>query len=200
MNYIAHIHLARHSQTSMLGNFLGDFVKGSDLSALPPDIQYGVRLHRKIDTFTDAHAGVKALKSMFPSSLRRMSGVVLDIYFDHLLICHWSRFNDYDYSSTLAQFYALLAATPITLASPRFAQTRESLLRRQWLADYRHVGACLRAMKSVERRLSGRIVFAEQALLFLRNEHVHIEREFCEFYPQLMSHVIQLTKGNTHGC
>lgn len=28
MNYLAHLHIADHTNTSFTGNFLGDFVKG----------------------------------------------------------------------------------------------------------------------------------------------------------------------------
>ena len=48
MNYIAHIHIGSHTQTHLLGNFLGDFVKGSQLQYLPFEIEQGIRLHRSI--------------------------------------------------------------------------------------------------------------------------------------------------------
>ena len=62
MNYIAHIYLAEHTQTSKLGNFLGDFVKGPDLSSLPVEIQTGIKFHRAIDSYTDSHHQITALK------------------------------------------------------------------------------------------------------------------------------------------
>lgn len=100
MNYIAHLHLAQHTKTSLVGNFLGDFIKGSALDDLPLDLQHGVRLHRQIDTYTDTHPVVLALKQQFPKSIRRYSGIVLDIYFDHLLMQHWQQFSAIDVKNT----------------------------------------------------------------------------------------------------
>ena len=83
MNYLAHIHLGYLSQTSLVGNFLGDFVKGSDLSHLNTALRQGVWLHRRIDTYTDQHTAIVELRNLFPKKLRRFSGIALDVYFDH---------------------------------------------------------------------------------------------------------------------
>ena len=80
MNYIAHIHIAEHTDTSMVGNFLGDFVKGSELQYLPAELETGIRLHRSVDVFTDQHPAIIKLKSAFPPSIRRMAGITIDIY------------------------------------------------------------------------------------------------------------------------
>ena len=102
MNYIAHINLAEHTETSALGNFLGDFVKGDLYSwtrdghneTLPDVLLKGIRLHRSVDNYTDSHNTNQYLRALFPKPLRRMSGIILDVYFDHLLCQHWSRFNN----------------------------------------------------------------------------------------------------------
>lgn len=86
MNYLAHIHIANHTQTSLLGNFLGDFVKGQAFNDLPRELATGVRLHRKIDQFTDSHELVKGLRRSFPRDLRRVAGIVIDITFDYFLL------------------------------------------------------------------------------------------------------------------
>jgi len=127
MNYIAHIHLANVSNTCVVGNFLGDFVKGNDLQALRLSIQHGVRLHRKIDSFTDSHVLIADLRRQFPRQLRRMSGIVLDIYFDHLLCLHWSKFNHENLQTTLDDFYARLAKVEVPLIT-RFPMVKARLL------------------------------------------------------------------------
>lgn len=184
MNYIAHIHLGVHTRTSLLGNFLGDFVKGPNFSWLPLPLQLGVKLHRKVDQYTDAYSEVIDLKRQFPASLRRMSGVVLDIYFDHLLLNHWLCFSEQSSTACLAAFYQELEHTEVFIPG-RFDGVRDSLLKHRWLAKYKHPSTCLSAFLSIEKRLRDKVVFAEQSMLHIERNHYAIEQVFLNFYPQL---------------
>jgi acyl carrier protein phosphodiesterase len=187
MNYLAHIHLAQLTVTSKLGNFLGDFAKGSRLDYLPEDIQQGIKLHRSIDSFTDHHNSIVSLREIFPSALRRMSGIVIDIYFDHLLCTHWSKFDDTSLSDTLADFYHELKTRPIQVRG-RFDDVKSALLEHQWLENYTHRESCIRAFYQIERRLQGKISFAQAADSFLLEQHSEFERTFLLFYPKLIEH------------
>lgn len=187
MNYIAHIHIGHHTQTSLLGNFLGDFVKGANFEYLPIEQQAGVQLHRKVDVFTDQHEVVKRLKSQFPKSIKRMAGVALDIYFDHLLLVHWEAFCDTAFEQVVEHFYAELSEDSND-HNHRYSRVRDNLLQHRWLVDYQHQETCLVAMQSIESRLRNRIQFAQQSIEFLAQNHAAIERDFLTFYPELMSY------------
>lgn len=190
LNYLAHIQLARISNTSMLGNFLGDFVKGNDLTHLPIAIQQGIRLHRSIDTFTDSHPQVVAIKKESPKNLRRMMGVVIDMYFDHLLCTHWSHFNEHSLSTTTGQFYQELATQNVPV-SGRFLAVKEGLLQHRWLEDYQALNACERGFYSIEKRLNGKVQFAKQASIYIEQESSHLQDAFLAFYPALMAHTLR---------
>ncbi|MFT4993053.1 MAG: acyl carrier protein phosphodiesterase [Paraglaciecola sp.] len=187
MNYIAHIHIAQHTNTSMVGNFLGDFVKGSELGYLPTALESGIRLHRSVDVFTDQHPGIVELKNTFPANIRRMAGIAIDIYFDHLLLQHWQAFSKQAYQQTLASFYQELQACPLAI-NPRYAMLRGSLLQEQWLEHYIDVETCLRAFKSIEARLHNRVTFAQQASEFLQQKQQYANQIFLDFYPDLLRH------------
>lgn len=187
MNYIAHIHIGQLTQTSMVGNFLGDFVKGSQLERLPRDIEVGIRLHRKVDVFTDQHPDVKQLKLLFPRFLQRVSGIALDIYFDHLLLLHWQKFSERESQAFFSQFYQQLMIMELDLGK-RFERVKEGLLSHRWLQDYLQEETCLRAMQSVEQRLKGKIIFAEQSYNILRQNKSMIEKVFLRFYVELFQH------------
>ncbi len=59
MNFLAHAWLARAGSDAFLyGNLIADGVKGSDLSAWPQDVALGIRHHRRVDAFVDAHPTV----------------------------------------------------------------------------------------------------------------------------------------------
>lgn len=102
MNHLAHFVLAPDDDQARTGTWLGDFVRGSDLSAWPATIEQAIRLHRRIDSFTDTHAVTLDARRGLPAPLRRYAGILLDVYFDHLLIRDWPRWHGVALSRTTA--------------------------------------------------------------------------------------------------
>ena len=93
MNHLAHFHLAGECEHLVLGALLGDYVKGPLTGALPQALERGIRLHRRVDAFTDGHERLRALRVHFGPGERRLAGVVIDLFFDFLLTRHWERFH-----------------------------------------------------------------------------------------------------------
>ncbi len=100
MNYLAHIYLSGDSDEIKLGNFIGDYVKGNKYNNYPEMVSFGIRMHRKIDSFTDQHPDVKACNMLLKPGFGRYSGIVSDIFFDHFLA---SNFHEYS-ALSLRQF------------------------------------------------------------------------------------------------
>lgn len=92
LNHLAHFALAGEDPELVVGNFLGDYVKGRLDDQYPPGIIRGIRLHRAVDSFTDQHAIVKQGHKRFSDSFRRYAGIMTDVYFDYLLARHWHNF------------------------------------------------------------------------------------------------------------
>lgn len=93
MNYLAHALLSGADQHLVVGNFIADHLRGNRFEGLPPGIIEGIRLHRQIDEFTDQHPLFKKSKRHFYQDFEKYSGILVDIYFDHLLASnfhHWS--------------------------------------------------------------------------------------------------------------
>lgn len=203
-----------------MGNFLGDFVKGNHYTWLPEEIQTGVKLHRKVDVFTDSHESITALKRAFPKQIRRMSGVCIDIWFDHLLLIEEQHFDAAGDDGLFDAFYKELADFDIgklwfrsSGSSPskhsplnpslfdgrafnesNFESVRTGLLTHRWLANYREPRTCLDAFISVEARLGHKIIFARPAFDFIIDNEAEFMRVFQDFYPQLMEHARQQIK------
>src|SRR5215471_3876269 len=79
MNFLAHLYLSGNNAPVMLGNFIGDFVKGRQaLSQLSPEVARGVELHRAIDTFTDSQPLVAQSKNRLRPKYRHYAGVIVD--------------------------------------------------------------------------------------------------------------------------
>lgn len=85
MNYLAHLFLADDTPESLLGNLLGDFMKGVVKEQFSNSIQQGIELHRKIDSYTDSHPVVRNAKHLISLERRRYAGVLLDVFYDHFL-------------------------------------------------------------------------------------------------------------------
>ena len=85
MNYLAHALLSSNNEALLIGNFIADHLRGNKFDNLPPNIIEGVKMHRQIDAFTDTHELFKNSKRIFYTKHEKYSGVLIDIYFDHLL-------------------------------------------------------------------------------------------------------------------
>lgn len=93
MNYLAHLLLSGPNPDWRLGGLLGDFVKGPLRGERPAAIEAGIRLHRRIDAYTDGHPAHRNAVAQLGPHWRRYAGIVLDIWFDHLLSRQWSRWH-----------------------------------------------------------------------------------------------------------
>lgn len=196
MNYIAHLHIGCHTQTNLLGNFLGDFVKGSQLQHLPCEIEQGIRLHRSIDVFTDSHPLIIALRQCFPRDIRRMAGVIIDIYFDYLLMQRWQHFSTTHYNAVFTQFYQQLEQFSLP-DNPHFSQQAERLKTHQWLNEYINIDTCFRAFLSIEHRLKNKVIFAKKAQSFILKHSDQLETSFQQFYPECLDHGLKYIQSST---
>ena len=89
MNYLAHLLLSGPNPDWQLGGLLGDFVKGPLKGERPQAIEDGIRLHRRIDLLSDQHPAYKSSLARLGPQWRRLGGIALDIWFDHVLACQW---------------------------------------------------------------------------------------------------------------
>ena len=62
MNFLAHFHLAWPDEGLVVGGLEGDYVKGQLRGALPAQLEKGIKLHRAVDDFTDAHPLILQLR------------------------------------------------------------------------------------------------------------------------------------------
>jgi acyl carrier protein phosphodiesterase len=108
MNFLAHLYLSGTDTDIMLGNFIADSVKGSMYKKFKPQIQQGILLHRKIDSFTDNHLITKELATLFRSQYKLHSGIVVDIFYDHFLTVNWKEYSDQKFTDYIQQVHRTL--------------------------------------------------------------------------------------------
>lgn len=135
MNYLAHLLLSGPDRDVQVGGLLGDFVKGPLRQELPAAVEFGIRLHRKIDVITDHQPEFLAAAAVVPPHWRRYRGILLDIYFDHLLATRWDDFHPRPLAEFCQDFYTQLAIHHASLP-PRARHFCEVAPRVQWLESY----------------------------------------------------------------
>lgn len=155
MNFLAHLHIAEHTKTSFVGNFLGDFVKGNPSGQFNVDIVQGIRLHRFVDSYTDRHQLVKLAKPLFIKVQRRYAPIALDMFWDHFLAKHWSQFHN----SSLGDFcqqaelqIELESAREINAFPERFKKTSTLVWQQRWLESYQNIDNIQYALERMSLR------------------------------------------------
>ena len=108
MNFLAHFQLAWPDEGLIAGGLEGDFYKGLLRGDLPSNLERGIRLHRAIDAYTDAHPLIVQLRRELPPGLRRYAGILIDLCFDHYLSLHWSHFSSISLADFNAEVYRIL--------------------------------------------------------------------------------------------
>ncbi|CAE6900681.1 Acyl carrier protein phosphodiesterase [Ectopseudomonas oleovorans] len=184
MNYLAHLHLGGDTRAQLLGSLYGDFVKGPLNGQWPADIEAAIRLHRRIDAFTDSHPLQARARARFPLERRRMAGMLLDLFFDHCLARDWQDYAEQPLQQFTGQVYRLLAAEPalpgrLALMAPRMAA-------QDWLGSYREFAVLEQVIAGMQRRLS-RPQLLDGSLVELERLYVPLSDDFRAFYPELIA-------------
>ena len=191
MNHFAHLVLAQPTVESTVGNLLGDFARGVDQQELAPTIMAGLLNHRAVDRFTDGHPLVREMKLGFSPQRRRFAGIALDIYFDHLLINHWSRFETRGLESLIEELYRRIHAGNHMMPGENMRQVTRRMIEYDWFGSYRELDATAEALDGVAARIRFANRF-DNAIEDLQRNHDMIRDGFFEFYPQLQQHVLEL--------
>jgi acyl carrier protein phosphodiesterase len=183
MNLLAHALLASPDAELMLGSLIGDFVRGRIDPALPPKVRAGIALHRAIDAYTDAHADVAAARALFEPPFRRYAGILLDMWFDHLLARQWARFGEDDLDAFSDRVRDLLAITA-DLVPERMRGFVAYLGANDLPAAYRDTAMIGQALRGMARRLKRANPLGE-ALPVLVALHAPLQTCFDAFFPAL---------------
>ncbi len=191
MNFLAHclipdLALDETRPDLIAGGFLGDFVKGPVPDSLPADLAEGVRLHRRIDAYSNQHPLIRRSCDRFPAPLRRFAPIFVDVVADHLLARHWLRFHPRPLAEFTARTYAAIAshADRLPPAGQRFF---EYMQERDLLAAYRQREAMLGALRSITRRL-GRQSLDDSVEEAVAGNLPGLEADFLDYFPDLVGH------------
>jgi acyl carrier protein phosphodiesterase len=195
MNFLAHLYLSGKDQELMVGNFIGDFVKGKDLEArCGKGISRGIRLHREIDFFTDRHPIVKQSKDRLRGKYRHYSGVIVDIFYDHFLAKNWDVYSSQflpDYADEC--YYTILSFESVLPEEVKYMLPY--MMKGNWLVNYARIDGIHRALSGMARRSKFESKM-EEASLDLERDYLLFENEFAEFFPMLITYCSDWISAN----
>ncbi|ART78738.1 acyl carrier protein phosphodiesterase [Oceanisphaera avium] len=194
MNYLAHLHLADISHTSLPGALLGEYAKGQIDERLTPELRLGVRLHRQIDSFTDAHPLHKGEVQALPAPYRRYGGIIMDMMFDHFLARYWSHYHSQPLTEFIA--YAHQQLTPSPQWPNAMVRLVHAMQRYQLLASYQTLEGINLALARIDMRFRKPSPLPH-CMPLLESHYSQMEQAFVGFYPQLMAFVQHSAQHDT---
>ncbi len=187
MNFLAHLYLSGDDPDLLVGNFIGDFVKGrSTMSNFSPDIVKGIELHRSIDVFTDTHAVVMESKKRLRTKYRHYSGVIVDVFYDHFLAKNWKEYHPDPLVAYASKVYTTIQGYTSILPED-VNHMLPYMIKGNWLVNYADTEGINRALSGMSRRttFTSRM---EEATVDLIDSYEKFKNEFSLFFPELIHH------------
>lgn len=185
VNYLAHIYLSGDDEDVMLGNFMADSVKGRAYEDYPEGIKRGILLHRFIDDFTDSHPICLETKLLLRPKYHKLSPILSDMIYDHLLALHWAKYSDEPLREYVNRTYALLQSRKDEL-TPRAQMMLPYMIKYDWLYNYQFE----EGMKNVLFGMSKRVKKGEVLVNGWDEitEHRDVfENQFERFFAELIN-------------
>ncbi|WP_157977009.1 acyl carrier protein phosphodiesterase [Taibaiella helva] len=199
MNYLGHALLSFKHPEILAGNMIGDFVKGSKaLDNFPEGIRQGLLLHRKIDSFADAHPATLKAKNLFRPDYRLYSGAFVDSLYDHFLANdphYFAREKDlFDFArevyETLQQYGELLPEG--------FRRMLPYMVSDNWLYSYRTLKGMQNAFRGLARRAQY-IESSDKAYEILVGHYYELNQYYFDFMDDVSVYVKNELNGISPG-
>jgi acyl carrier protein phosphodiesterase len=185
MNYLAHLFLAKDSTESLIGNMMGDFVKGSIHGKYHnKEIVKGIQLHRKVDCFTDAHPKTLESKKLMSPKRRRFAGIILDIAYDHYLSKHWAKYSDQELNHFIFNAYETLEQNKNTLPD-KLQSILPRMIKENWLGTYLELSGVELTLNRISNRLKRKNALLGSVKEITRNYQT-LEENFLIFFPDVI--------------
>ena len=190
MNYLAHLFLSEGTPESLIGNLLGDFVKGSIENIYSKEIIKGIYLHRKIDSFTDSHPIFRSSKKLISINRRRFSGIMIDVFYDHFLAKNWSDYSSISLGDFTSYVYQVLQDNQSILPE-RLRAILPNMIGFDWLSSYQHISAINRAINGLSYRIKRKNnLFGGVEELFSNYQQLQVD--FYHFFPELIDYTLTI--------
>ena len=151
MNFLSHALLAGNDPARIVGGVVGDWIKGNLPAGLPGDLARGVALHRAIDSHAEQHAAFRQSRARVSVGRRRYAGVLVDVFYDHLLARDWAAIHHFPLQEFSAHIYRLIEDRMNELPAASHPALR-MMAHEDWLTDYARIEGVADVLMRMSRR------------------------------------------------
>ena len=161
---------------------MGDFVKGAVPATFPEELSRHVKLHRHIDSLTQRSEIFQTSRRRLDPRFRYARSVLIDVFYDHFLACHWDEYSDQSLAKFSQAVYRGLQSC-YDLLSPGLQQQLPRMIEYDWLTAYRQPEIVQRVLQRLEERIKHKIPLAAgfPQLELWRDE---LENDFAAFMDE----------------
>jgi acyl carrier protein phosphodiesterase len=184
MNFLLHMLLSGDDDQILVGNFMGDFVKGPLLDRFPERIRLGVTLHRRIDSFASRSELFTRSRLRIDPLYGLYRGVLVDLFYDHFLVAEWSHWSQEPFDRYLARTRAIIDDHRAEL--PERMQPLVPVIFEELLPSYGQVSGIGRALQRMSRRVTRANPLAGGEAELLRH-YSDLQADFRGFMPLVWS-------------
>ncbi|QMU65225.1 MAG: DUF479 domain-containing protein [Flavobacteriaceae bacterium] len=183
MNFLAHLYLSEDNTHMIIGNFIADSIHGNRFTHFDKEIQQGIRLHREIDTFTDAHPITKKSKRRLNKRYGLYAGVIIDIFYDHYLAKNWKNYSAIPLHLYVDSIYQLLQKN-YGILPEKTQHMLPIMIAYNWLYNYQYKEGIESVLKGMNRRTKNRsqMHLAIEELYRLDDA---FQKDFTDFFKEL---------------
>ena len=180
MNFLFHMYLSGDDHEVLVGNFMGDFVKGPLGDDYPPRIRQGLILHRKIDSFAQRDIDFQTSRLRLSPDFGLYRGVLVDLFYDHFLAKEWDSWSDTPFQEYIS--WARSAVEKHLAIMPKQLQESVPVIFNELLPSYKSIAGTEAALNRMSRRVKRSNPLAEGGAELTRH-YEEIKADFERFTP-----------------
>ncbi|SNB45808.1 ACP phosphodiesterase [Geobacter sp. DSM 9736] len=183
MNFLIHLFLSGTNPDIIVGNFMGDFVKGRVGTDYPLDLRAGIILHRRIDRFAESDLVFRRSRYRLSSRYGLYRGVLVDLFYDHFLARQWDKWSDKPLEGYLLWVRTQVEGRAFML--PERLRPIVPLIFGELIPSYTEVSGIARALERMSRRVA-RVNPLAQGHQELARNYDELLEDFQEFLPRVI--------------
>jgi acyl carrier protein phosphodiesterase len=166
MNHLSHAILSFPRTQEMVGQYIGDAIRGDYQGRFNSEITKGIYLHRWIDTQLDSFSYIKAMRAGIRDVVGRYSPVFIDVLLDHFLAKNWQEVQ-FGSLQEFQNFWYDSMKGYTEFMSPRLFSYYSSMPKYNWFVAYSNS----QAVKEILCQMSNRLPASEG----LKDGSYHLE-------------------------